>query len=323
MCGLWNKVGAQPAVVQQFPKMSRRVNLRKSLWHRQLQQQQTDNSTQPVGMQCSEPGVASVASDVAECISTVQEGERPRFRRLPFIDYGYLIERDDPLQEAAVAPILVSKCDRDRWSGAAIVPTKGADEYALAELKNDVTCSGFTEVLVRSDNEPAILALEESAVTALNLAGVSVKAEESALHDSESNGLAESDVKEVKDAVRTNLACLVRRFGQEFQGGHPVLPWLVKYSVAVVNRCRRGPDGKTAHELRKERMFARTLPHFAKKILFMIPGVTTGVDGIFLGMSDPSDELYVGTEREARTRFEHSAVARLPDEATFLKAPKQ
>ena len=61
------------------------------------------------------------------------------------------------------------------------------------------------------------------------------------------NGLAESAVKEVKDAVRTNLACLVRRFGQKFPGGHPVLTWLVKYSVAMVNRCRRGPDGKTAY----------------------------------------------------------------------------
>ena len=39
------------------------------------------------------------------------------------IDYGYLNERDDLLQEAAGAPILVSKCNRDRWIGAAIVPT--------------------------------------------------------------------------------------------------------------------------------------------------------------------------------------------------------
>ena len=43
-----------------------------------------------------------------------------------------------------------------------IVPTQGADEYAVAELKNDVSCSGFTEVLVSSDNEPAILALNWS-----------------------------------------------------------------------------------------------------------------------------------------------------------------
>ena len=63
--------------------------------------------------------------------------------------YGYLNERDDLLLVAAGAPILVSKCNRDRWIGAAIVPTKGADEYAVAELKNDVICSGFTEVFVR------------------------------------------------------------------------------------------------------------------------------------------------------------------------------
>ena len=118
---------------------------------------------------------------------------------------------------------------------------------------------GFAEVLVRWDNELAILALKESAATVLKLACINVKAEESALYDSQCNGLAESAVKDVKDAVRTNLACLVRRCGQEFQGGHPVLPWLVMYSVAMVNRCRRGPDGKTAYELRKGREHCRIL----------------------------------------------------------------
>ena len=88
------------------------------------------------------------------------------------IDYGYLNERDDQLQETAGVPILVSKCDRGRWIGAAIVPKKGADEYAVAELKNDVCGRGFAEVLVRSDNEPAILALKESTATALKFASV-------------------------------------------------------------------------------------------------------------------------------------------------------
>ena len=219
------------------------------------------------------------------------------------IDFDYLNERDD----LAGTPILVSKCNRDCWICAAIVPAKAADEYAAAELKNDVICSGFTEVLVRSDNEPAVLALKESTAIVLKLAGVTVKTEESAC-TSRSNGLAESAVNGVKDAVRTNLACIVRRFGQEFPGGYPVLTWLVKYSVAMVSRCRRGPDGKTACELRKGRKFARALPHFAEKILSMIPGVTKGVarveprweDGIFLGVSDQSDELYVGTERHAQ-----------------------
>ena len=91
-----------------------------------------------------------------------------------------------------------------------------------------------------------------------------------------------------------------------------------------VNRCRRGPDGKTACELRKGRKFARALPQIAEKILFMVPGVSKGVarvepsweDGVFLGVSDRSDELYVGTERETCTRFEQSDVARPQHELT-------
>ena len=92
---------------------------------------------------------------------------------------------------------------------------------------------------------------------------------------------------------------------------------------------RRGPNGKTAYELRKGRKFARALPHFAENILFMIPGVTKGLarveprweDGIFLGVSDRSDELYVGTERgmhKVRTVRRREATERA--DPTFLNS---
>ena len=139
------------------------------------------------------------------------------------IDYGYLNERDHLLQEAAGAPILVSNCNRDLWVGAATVPTKGADEYAVAELKNDVASQRFSSGKTTSRR---FWLRRKSTATALKLASVNVKIEENALCDSQSNGLAESAVKDVKDAVRTNLACLVRRFGQEIPGGHPVLTCL-------------------------------------------------------------------------------------------------
>ena len=48
---------------------------------------------------------------------------------------------------------------------------------------------------------------------------MNVKGKESTLYDSQGNGLAESAVKDTKDAVRTILACLVRRFGRDFPGG--------------------------------------------------------------------------------------------------------
>ena len=89
----------------------------------------------------------------------------------------------------------------------------------------------------------------------------------------------------------------------------------------------RGPDAKTAYELRNWRKFARAMPHFAEKILFMMPGVTEGVarvqprweDAIFLGVSDQSDELHVGTERgmhKVRTVRRREAAERI--DFTFL-----
>ena len=49
----------------------------------------------------------------------------------------------------------------------------------------------------------------------------------------------------------------------------------MKYSAAMVNKCRRGPDGKTAYELGpSSREHCRIS---AVKILFMIHGVTRGV----------------------------------------------
>ena len=95
----------------------------------------------------------------------------------------------------------------------------------------------------------------------------------------------------------------------------------------MVNRCRRGPDGKTSNELRKGRTFARALPHFAEKILLMIPGVTKGVvrveprweDGIFLCVSDRSDERgHRERDHKVRTVRRREAAERV--DLTFLNA---
>ena len=80
-------------------------------------------------------------------------------------------------------------------------------------------------------------------------------------YDSQSNGLAESAVNDVKDAVRVNLTSLSSALDR-----HP-LPWLVKHSAAaMVNRCWRGPDGMTAHKFAQRAKFT-ALPHFAEEIL--------------------------------------------------------
>ena len=162
---LCRKEEAQAAVAQRRPKTSRRVRQRNSLWHYWLQQRTTGESTLPADMPfriwCRECGIGRGR------MHQHRAGEREREREKS--QYGYLIDRDDQLQETTGAPILSR-------IGAAIVPTNGANEYAIAELKNDVSGRGFPEVLVRSDN--AVLSLTDSTVTALKLAAVTAKAGE-------------------------------------------------------------------------------------------------------------------------------------------------
>ena len=72
-------------------------------------------------------------------------------------------------------------------------------------------------------------------------------------------------------------------------------------------------------------MMRRTLPPFAEKILYQIPGATNGparveprwADGLFLGLSDKTDELFIGTPEgmvRARTIRRREATQRYDQE---------
>ena len=233
------------------------------------------------------------------------------------IDYGDLNERDDLLQEAAGAPILVSKCNRDRWIGAAIVPTKGADEYAVAELKNDVICCGFTEVSRQVGQRAGGFDSE----------GVSSDSVEIGRCECQDGGECTVRFRKKRTGQERCEGCERRReneFGLSRQTLWTGVPRRTS-SLDLACEVLRG-DGEQVHKGRK---FARALPNFAENILFMILGVTKGVarveprweDGIFLGVSDQSDELHVGTERgmhKVRTVRRREATGRV--DLTFLNS---
>ena len=157
--------------------------------------------------------------------------------------------------------------------------------------------------MIRSDQEPAILSLVARAATVLKLKGVDLFTENSATYDSQGNGLAESAVRDIKGLVRTLLGALTQLYGRQLPSSSPIFVWLVRYAGQMLSRSNRGEDGKTGFELRRGRGFKRSMPPFGERVMWLRPGSNKGVatvaarclDGIFLGPSDTSDELYVGT----------------------------
>ena len=80
------------------------------------------------------------------------------------------------------------------------VPRKGADPdgYVAEQIKRDVLWLGHSKVVIRSDNEPALVQVVEQAIIALKASGVDAPREGSVPYDPQTNGAAESTVRLIK-----------------------------------------------------------------------------------------------------------------------------
>ena len=87
---------------------------------------------------------------------------------MPVIGFDYLIItksgvylEGEASSEEALSKILVCKDFMSKYIFAHAVSVKGAgfDRYAIEKLKNDIAWLGYSRVILRSDNGPAIIEL--------------------------------------------------------------------------------------------------------------------------------------------------------------------
>ena len=86
------------------------------------------------------------------------------------------------------------------------IPQKGvdADGYSVARLVEDIKWLGYTKLLLRSDNEAAIVSLLAVALRRLKTEGiVQVAREKPPDYDSRASGSIENAVKQVQGLLRT------------------------------------------------------------------------------------------------------------------------
>ena len=123
---------------------------------------------------------------------------------------------------------------------------------------------GLVQVAYRSDREPAIVSLIQDACAMAGRNGVCIQAlkdeapepkvepaqaavpEPSHPGESQSNGLAETAVREVVDQIRTLKMSLERRVKGRLVNNHPFMAWMIEHAAYVLNRCKLHTDGRTA-----------------------------------------------------------------------------
>lgn len=156
------------------------------------------------------------------------------------------------------AKVLVVRDDRSKSVFGHVVPVKGLDEkgYAVDELVRDVTWLGYSRLVLKSDNEPAIVKLLGEALRELRIAGIDqIQEEHPPEYDPQANGSAEVGVKLLKGHFRTIRSGLERVLGFWIPVRHPLTAWMVRHSGNLITWCAKGHDGQTASQLARAKAF--------------------------------------------------------------------
>ena len=239
-------------------------------------------------------------------------------QEIPVISVDYMgpKSKDDKSAKIDSLPILVGVDRKSKWIFAHMVPSKGLDPHAIKMMSREIRLAGYSTMVIKSDQEPSILALIEAVKRekgeAVEVTGKEMKkrkgelqiiAEESPVGEHQSNGEVENAIKSVQSQMRTMRLALQARYKSKIRTDHPIMPWLVHHAAILIDICRVGNDGRTPYERKKGKKFIRALPEIGECIWYLRPQ-SVGKDkldtrwesGVFAGLRVESGELYVLTE---------------------------
>ena len=223
---------------------------------------------------------------------------------LPIISIGYSSLSSEDQESEGAMPVLNIK---DSWSkkvAAEIVPRKGNNEYALEVLTDFIKQTGYKRIILKSDQEPAILSLKDFAASALP--HVNVTMETSPIGESSSNSIIESQIRRTTALVRVHETCLESHLQKPLETSADIIPWMVRHCAKVFNYYRRNNDGRTPWEIERGRKFNKQMAIVGESVWFLLPSSlgkwkldVRWSTGIWLGVHDESGELLIGTPRGA------------------------
>jgi hypothetical protein len=171
------------------------------------------------------------------------------------------------IDPARVLKVLVVRDMRSKALFAHAVTVKGADAdgFAVQCVVEDVLWLGYSRIILKSDNEPAIVRLLKESLKALRVEGLEQAAEEHPPpYDPQSNGGIEIGVKLVKGHLKTMRSALQKKIGHKIPVAHPILTWLIEHCANIVTWLARGKDGRTAYQRVRGRPFNGKLLHFGE-----------------------------------------------------------
>ena len=108
----------------------------------------------------------------------------------------------------------------------------GSDDYVAEAITEDIDTMGGTEVILKTDQEPAMVDLAKTIQVLRKLETV---LENSPVGDSQSNGLAEKGIQEIAGQMRVIKLSMEAAYQCRIPINHPIIPWLVEWAPATLD----------------------------------------------------------------------------------------
>ena len=206
------------------------------------------------------------------------------------IDYCYhATHKELPLQK------ILSACDVQTGLGlAVVVPSKGENEYAKAELKKFIYECGRTFGVLQYDQELPLKAIAKTVCA--ELGGLSARAAPKA-HPQASGSVGQMQ-RILYSQLRTLLSQVEQNTGINIDNNSALYPWAVKHAQWLLNRYLVHSDGSTSYFRRWNRNYDGGLCYFAETMQAKLPVVkfTRKADSLWetalwLGKDTEADEI--------------------------------
>ena len=199
--------------------------------------------------------------------------------------------------------ILVLVCvDRDTGMLHAVpLPAKDtqAIHHAAKEVLGFLSYLGRTEVEIRGDNEPPMVALCDKVVNARNKAGLATRKAPSQPYEHQTNGAAEQAVLGLRD-IGSTLLQQVKQHGFELHVNPELIPWAYVHA-ATLHNCYAVSAGNTPYERAFQVKYNGRLAMWGETVLFSLAephrkkGRPKFAKGVFLGKTMLNDLNICGT----------------------------
>lgn len=221
-------------------------------------------------------------------------------------DKGIVGDDDIGNEEAddTKAKILVMRDSKSKAMAAIPVKRKGVDgeDWALKESLRFLEFLGYTNVIMKSDQERALEALFNKIRTHRGDQTQTMR-EVSPVGDSKANGYVERSIQAVQGQIRTMKNALEARLGTKINTDSATFAWLVIHAANILNVFEMGKDGRTPFQrLRGRKMhpdlveFGETIYYQPLKHLELGKAEARWDTGVFLGFKINSGEKVIATK---------------------------